>query len=264
MSELISFLKIIEGSGCYADLARIIRLTRPGVGKSSSAIFRQWCYQNGFAVAKALAQAQRFPIKGMRNAQQTKLNDFVEYLANIKHQVKGLELADKLALIATQTRLTEVFNNDPKTKEALKQLIDISRTSNHNTAEFFIDTALQADTDTYALRAEKVALMTMHAAKGLEFPVVFVVGCEKGYLPFQRSANDATDIDEERRLFYVAMTRAQERLYLTYAKKRRMYGKTEQRTISPFVGAIEERLKTLEKTIPGKQAKQGPAQLKLF
>lgn len=264
VAELISFLKTIDGVGCQADLARIIRLTRPGIGKPSRALFKRWCYQNNFAAARALANAQRFPIKGMSNAQQTKFNDFVKYLENIKQQAQGLKLAEKLDLIATQTRLAEVFNSDPKTKDALNQLIDIARASNYNTSEFFINTALQADTDTYALRAEKVALMTMHAAKGLEFPVVFVVGCEKGYLPFQRSANDTTDIDEERRLFYVAMTRAQERLYLTYAQKRRIYGKTEKRTISPFVSAIEERLKTLEKTIPGKRAKQGPAQLKLF
>jgi len=264
VSEMISFLKIIEDSGCYADLVRIMRLTKPGIGKPSLEIFKQWCYQKNFTVARALANARRFPIKGMRRAQQTKLNNFVEGLENIKQQAKGLGLADKLILIAAKTRLAEVFNNDPETKEAFNQLIDISRTSSHNTSEFFMNTALQSDTDTHAPRAEKVALMTMHAAKGLEFPVVFVVGCEKGYLPFQRPANDATDIDEERRLFYVAMTRAQERLYLTYAKKRRIYGKTEKRTISPFVGAIEERLKTLEKTIPGRQKPKGPAQLKLF
>jgi len=264
VSEMISFLKIIEDSGCYADLARIIRLTRPGIGKPSLEIFKQWCYQKNFTVARALANARRFPIKGMRRAQQTKLNNFVEGLENIKQQAKGLGLADKLILIAAKTRLAEVFNNDPETKEAFDQLIDISRTGSHNASEFFMNTALQADTDTYAPRAEKVALMTMHAAKGLEFPVVFVVGCERGYLPFQRPASGATDIDEERRLFYVAMTRAQERLYLTYAKKRRIYGKTEKRTISPFVGAIEERLKALEKTIPGRQKPKGPAQLKLF
>jgi superfamily I DNA/RNA helicase len=264
VSELISFLKIIEDSASYADLVRIIRLTRPGIGQPSLEIFKRWSYQNSFTVAGALANARRFPIKGMSNAQQTKLNNFVELLENIKQQAKGLRLAEKLVLIATQTKLAEVLNSNQKTKEALNQLMDISQASNHNTSEFFLSTALQADTDIYEPRAEKVALMTMHAAKGLEFPVVFVVGCEKGYLPFQRSASETADIDEERRLFYVAMTRAQEQLYLTYAQKRRIYGKTEKRTPSPFVGAIEGRLKTVEKKIPGKPTKQGPAQLKLF
>ncbi len=124
--------------------------------------------------------------------------------------------------------------------------------------------ALQTDADTYAPQAEKVALMTMHAAKGLEFPVVFVAGCEDGFLPFRRPGTDRVDINEEKRLFYVAMTRAKEQLYLTCAGKRRIYGKTEKRTISPFVAEIEERLVTHEKAVPKTQKKKGPAQLKLF
>jgi len=104
----------------------------------------------------------------------------------------------------------------------------------------------------------------MHTSKGLEFPIVFLVGCENGYLPFQGLNLETTDVDEERRLFYVSMTRAQERLYLTFAKKRKIYGKTKDRTLSPFIGEIENRLKMQEKSIPGKKRKTGPTQLKLF
>jgi len=264
VSELVSLLKIIEGSGCTADLARIVHLIKPGISKKSFEIFKQWSYQNRFTALEALANARRFPINGMSNTRQTRLNDFLKHLGNLKEQTKGLKLEKKLVLIMEKTKLSEFVNSDPKIKAAVNNLIDISRTCNNNTSEFFIDTALKTDTDTYLPRAEKVALMTMHAAKGLEFPVVFVVGCEKGYLPIWRSAKDKTDVDEEKRLLYVAMTRARERLYLTYAQKRRVYGKIEKRTISPFVDEIEERLKTLEKTIPGKQKKKGPAQLKLF
>ena len=124
--------------------------------------------------------------------------------------------------------------------------------------------AMQGDTDIYEPQAEKVSLMTMHTAKGLEFPIVFLVGCEDGYLPFQRSGLDKTDVDEERRLFYVSMTRAQDRLYLTFAKKRKIYGKTEMRKISPFIGEIEDRLKKQVKSISRKKKRNGPTQLKLF
>jgi DNA helicase-2/ATP-dependent DNA helicase PcrA len=104
----------------------------------------------------------------------------------------------------------------------------------------------------------------MHAAKGLEFPVVFVAGCETGFIPFKRSDKESTDIDEERRLFYVAMTRAKERLYLTCAKKRKIYGKSEKRTLSPFVGEIEERLRTHEEHAFRQKKKNGHTQMKLF
>ena len=106
--------------------------------------------------------------------------------------------------------------------------------------------------------------MTMHASKGLEFPVVFVAGCEDGFLPFQRSATEKADIDEERRLFYVAMTRAKDQLYLTYAQKRRIYGKIEKRILSPFVGEIEERLRLHGASLPKRPIKEGSRQLKLF
>jgi superfamily I DNA/RNA helicase len=108
--------------------------------------------------------------------------------------------------------------------------------------------------------------MTMHAAKGLEFPVVFITGCEENLIPFKRGENRQTDLEEERRLFYVAMTRAKERLYLTRAKKRRIFGKIEDRFLSPFVADIENRLKLDETPRLKKRKKKGSdqMQLKLF
>ena len=125
-------------------------------------------------------------------------------------------------------------------------------------------TALQTDTDIYNHQSESVALMTIHTAKGLEFPIVFVVGCENGLLPFQPSGGVVSDIEEERRLFYVAMTRAKERLYLTSAKQRRRFGKTKKRTLSPFVQQIEKKLRIHDAPIQGKKHRTGPLQLKLF
>jgi DNA helicase II / ATP-dependent DNA helicase PcrA len=91
--------------------------------------------------------------------------------------------------------------------------------------ELFLDqVALVSDVDQWDRRAERVSLMTVHAAKGLEFPVVFVVGLEEGIFPHAASARDDSGLEEERRLFYVAMTRAMERLYLSCAQERRRYG----------------------------------------
>jgi superfamily I DNA/RNA helicase len=103
----------------------------------------------------------------------------------------------------------------------------------------------------------------MHAAKGLEFPVVFITGCEENLIPFKRGTNGQADIQEERRLYYVAMTRAKERLYLTRAKKRRIYGKFEDRLLSPFVADIENRLKLDETPQLKKRKKKGSEQMQL-
>jgi DNA helicase II / ATP-dependent DNA helicase PcrA len=189
---------------------------------------------------------------------------FLGDLLEIKKKITGLDVEKKLVFLAENTRFEESINSNPKTKSVLKRLIDISKTFDFNTSAFVANIALNTDTDSYERDAEKVSLMTMHAAKGLEFPIVFLAGCENGYLPFRGLGLETTDVDEERRLFYVSMTRAQERLYLTFAKKRKIYGKTEDRTLSEFVGEIENHLKMQEKSISSKERKNGPAQLKLF
>ncbi|MFH1990846.1 MAG: UvrD-helicase domain-containing protein [Pseudomonadota bacterium] len=263
VSELVSLLKIVEGSGCLADLERIASLIEPAITKQAAEIFKHWCYQNNFSLDTALVNVRRFPVGGLSKARQTRLIDFFDSLEAFTKQTQAMTVEKKLIFLTENSKLANMRPRNPKTQEALNRLIEISQTCN-NIFEFLAETALQGDTDAYVPQAEKVALMTMHASKGLEFPVVFIAGCEEGFLPFQRSATEKADIDEERRLFYVAMTRAKEQLYLTCAQKRRIYGKTEKRTLSPFVGEIEERLRSHEASTPKRSSSQGSRQLKLF
>jgi len=112
--------------------------------------------------------------------------------------------------------------------------------------------------------AEKVSLLSIHAAKGLEFPVVFVIGCEETLLPLNLVSMTAI-IEEERRLFYVGMTRAKECLYLTRVKKRMIYGKTYKNKASPFLSDIEEGLKSYEQNLPEKKRRKNrEKQMTLF
>ncbi len=266
IAELISLLKIVEASGCYSDFERILNITEPTVGKQSAKIFKNWCYQNSFSLKTGLINARRFPINGMGKIQQKRFNEFLDKIWEIKQKTAPMSMEEKLIFLSENTRLSKIFNKGQNEKEALRHLMDIFRNFGFNRTGLFSTAVFQSDTDTYNHRSEKVALMTMHAAKGLEFPVVFVTGCEKGFLPFQRPDTEQapSDIEEERRLFYVAMTRAKQRLYLTFAKQRRIFGKTEKREVSPFVGNIEEHLLTHEAPVPGKKKRSGPSQLKLF
>ena len=111
--------------------------------------------------------------------------------------------------------------------------------------EFFDHPAMERSHELYE-KSERVKLMTIHASKGLEFPVIFMVGCEEGILPLDFEALTAS-IDEERRLFYVGMTRTKEKLYLTYAKRRFLFGKTYTHVASRFIFDITEELKQYEK-----------------
>jgi len=107
--------------------------------------------------------------------------------------------------------------------------------------------------------------MTLHAAKGLEFPVVFIVGCEEGLLPYQREGQPV-DLEEERRLFYVGMTRAQQKLILTHAKTRLLFGQRQQNEPSRFLSDIEDALKEFQAMTLRKPVKEEPetVQLRLF
>ncbi len=120
--------------------------------------------------------------------------------------------------------------------------------------------------DTFEYNIEKVTLITMHGAKGLEFPVVFITGCEQGIIPYLKQ-NSVEELEEERRLFYVGMTRAKERLILSSANKRFLFGKTEERNKSPFINDISEELKEIyQEKKKKKKVKKEPEnkQLSLF
>jgi DNA helicase-2/ATP-dependent DNA helicase PcrA len=154
---------------------------------------------------------------------------------------------------------------DQKGNERLQQLRRRAILYENRLGEFLESMALQKETDLYDPRADRVTLMTLHAAKGLEFPVVFIVGCEEDLLPYRRG-DEEPDIEEERRLFYVGMTRAQKRLILTHAKSRYLFGQQMNNRPSRFLGDIENTLKEIRKMKARKPAQEKPdsRQLKLF
>jgi len=132
---------------------------------------------------------------------------------------------------------------------------------------FLTRVALASEADAYDPRADRVALMTLHAAKGLEFPVVFIVGLEDGVLPYKREHEPWTEerLAEERRLLYVGMTRAQRRLFLSRAKRRRLYGRERRFPPSRFLDDIEDALKIVrESTYRRARKRPSGQQLSLF
>ena len=130
---------------------------------------------------------------------------------------------------------------------------------------FLAELALGTEVDTWDPRADRISLLTLHAAKGLEFPVVFIAGCEDGLLPLKWGRPDPAELEEERRLFYVGVTRARTKLFLTRAKKRLARGKVRERTPSPYLADIEERLLERRRArLPEREPKGPDPQLDLF
>ncbi len=264
LAELLSFLKLVEGLGSYPDFERMISFTGFDIGKKAVNKFTNWGLQNGLQLSQALKNIRRDPLGGTGKEVQQKLNEFSAKLSEIRRQMQNINLEKKLKYIVENSVL-------PPTKERKKNLLSGFNNSISHLRKFNIGhlgfpslTAFESDTDVYNPQSEKVTLLSMHAAKGLEFPVVFISGCEEGFIPLQRSNGTPEDINEERRLFYVAMTRAQARLFLTYAKKRLLYGKTVKREISPFVKDINKHLKHCETQDIHHNKAERALQLKLF
>jgi uncharacterized protein (TIGR00375 family) len=263
LPKLISIMKVVQSHGSDVDFYNSLQLFSVGINKKAAAHFKSWCYSKKFSQQQGLAKTKRFPVPGLSRTQQQKLIDFGEHLADIKNRTGDMAVAEQLRYLSQVPQLSAIVNTEPRAREAFSNLLTLSADYGDNSAEFLASAALDTDTDAYLPRAEKVSVMTMHAAKGLEFPVVFIAGCEKDLIPLKRPGADPA---EERRLFYVAMTRAMERLYLTRAKKRSVYGELLPRSLSPFVTDIENRLK--KDDFPKRQKKKkkeaDQKQLKLF
>ncbi len=195
---------------------------------------------------------------GLNGPQRQRLAIAATLLNGLAAQ-QALPLPERLTSVAAGLHARELIVVD---SDRLARVQRRAALNHDDTAAFLTGTALEREADAYDPRADRVALMTLHAAKGLEFPVVFIVGCEEGLLPYVRAGQD-TDISEERRLFYVGMTRAQEKLLLTSAQRRLLYGQMLERPVSRFVADIESSLLVLEKPAPRKAIREEPDDLQL-
>ncbi|WP_299977029.1 UvrD-helicase domain-containing protein [Desulfobacula sp.] len=183
--------------------------------------------------------------------------------ADFPDELKDCDTETWLKFLCKKEDLDKRIKGNDKAEQAFEKLLSIARL--HNDLKNFLNAlVLNQDTDTLEFNVEKVSLMTMHAAKGLEFPVVFVAGCEQGLIPFAKDGENVDDLEEERRLFYVAMTRAMDILCLTYAKKRSIYGTRKKRQRSCFIEDIEKRLTQVEKSLVHLKVREKEKQLELF
>ncbi len=185
-------------------------------------------------------------------------------LGPVWDSVREKSAHDQLTVLARFLKIETPVSRDPLAAAAYARIQTLAR-AYEDPDEWMNRLALDQDSDRLVDGVEKVSLLTMHAAKGLEFPVVFVTGCEQGVIPFARTGGTCDNPAEERRLFYVAMTRAKDLLCLTYARKRQMFGTRRKMQPSMFITDIETRLtrhETLGRAVPDK--KQPPVQLELF
>jgi superfamily I DNA/RNA helicase len=267
VAALIAVVQLMNNSALFSDFATAASAFKAGIGPKTLQQFKRWSYQKGFGLEKALAASRRVPLPGISLARQQSLFEFVQRIDQLRSCLDPLSLADQLRHLIGQTPLGALFDADDGAAQAVSLLMHKAGGKGMDRGRFLERLSLLTDTDSYDPRAERVALMTLHAAKGLEFPVVFIAGCENGFLPHQRppteagqeAVSEAASDGEERRLLYVGMTRARNLLILSRARKRRIHGKVQAREPSPFLADIDENWLT---PWDGKTPKQAPPRQK--
>ncbi len=267
VNEIISFLKVIQNPHSDLDLLKIFNIPPRGIGDQTLKILINYQNTNRLSLWKAMQKSHQIAL--LSETQKQPINYLVDNIKNMQLIQTDLSLHDLIEKILKEFGLTSYYKKDKKRQYYWTRLLEHCSNFNSNVSEFLEQIALQKETDVYDPGTEKVSLMTLHAAKGLEFPVVFISGCEEGLIPYRKGDQSIENIEEERRLFYVGMTRAKQRLILLHAKSRFLFGERKSNLPSRFLSDIEEALKEYRKAqIKEKQKekdlKKENGQLNLF
>jgi len=271
IKELFALMKITHQRGTFTDFEFLLDYFKAGTGKKSREHLRNWFHGQNCPLNEALIRLEASPPKGLRRDIHGKICQCISRILHTARDAKDFSSPQALEYFSQLWDLSDLIKADKKRADTLERL-SMEAVSMPDPAEFLDHISLVGDVDTLTPQAEKVALMTLHASKGLEFAVVFITGCETGLIPFSRPDKNgyptplpSQDLAEERRLFYVGMTRAQKILCFSHASKRRIYGKTIKTSKSSFVYDIEERLKAhSQNRFKPKPSKETNKQLELF
>ena len=250
IKDIIAYLKLIYNNDDDQSFRRIVNVPKRAIGETTIKNLSDFAGKSDISLFQAcqrIDDALEIPPKT-----RTKLKDFSELILKFKDAVSSYNLQDYVTLVIEKTGyLAELqIQNTPESEadiENLQELVNVAgefepEEQENALGEFLQQVALVSDIDGMDDISNNVTLMTLHSAKGLEFPEVFLAGCDEGVFPHQRTFNIPSEMEEERRLMYVGVTRAEEKLYLTSAKRRQMWGEYKYYNPSRFIEEIPSQL----------------------
>ena len=258
VKDILAYLRVLDNPADDISLLRIINVPRRGIGNTTVSRLQALAAEKNNPIFQILPQAAA---AGLGTAALKKVDKFYHLLENLAKMRAYLGVDELTEQVMVQSGYIDELQAEG-TEEAhsraenLREFITVAQeymqsTAEPNLTDFLTQQALITDLDTLDEEDQpRVILMTLHAAKGLEFPVVFMAGMEEGLFPHVRSLETADGVEEERRLCYVGITRAKERLYLTYAHRRNIFGTTMQNLPSRFLGEIPASVLGMQKEIP--------------
>lgn len=252
IKDLLAYMRLVSNPNDDISFSRIINVPKRGIGASSLDKISQYALENDLSLFAAIGEADQIGLSPKVVKACLEFHQLIDNLSKMQDYLSVTELTEE---ILRQTQYKEMLKLE-KSLEAESRLENIeeflsvtknfeAESDDKSLVAFLTDLALVADIDQmddHEKGNDAVVLMTLHSAKGLEFPVVFIIGLEEGVFPHSRSLMDEGEMEEERRLAYVGITRAKEELYITNAEMRTLFGRTNMNPPSRFISEIPAEL----------------------
>ncbi len=262
IKDIIAYLRLIENPSDNLSLQRIINEPKRGIGKTSLDNVEMCATQNGISMYEVIKKAEQYGL----NRVYANSRDFISQIEELRAKKENMIISDLIKETLKVTGYSKALEQENTTEaetrlENLDEFLTVAiefeeEIAENSLANFLEGITLSSDLDSADDEEDSVTLMTLHSAKGLEFPVVFLVGMEEGIFPGYKSIGEQKELEEERRLCYVGITRAKQQLFLTCAKQRTIFGSTSCNQVSRFLKEIpEDLLEGYEEAISNKKEK---------
>ena len=250
IKDAIAYLKVIYNNDDSQSLRRIINVPKRAIGETTLKHLQDYADANDLSLFSAIIDVDN--IETIKSGTASKLKDFAGLILKLKEAESRYSLPEFLSLVLEKSGYLRELqasgtDEDAVRIENLQELVNVANEFepeelDNTLGEFLAQVSLVSDIDGMDEIANNVTLMTLHASKGLEFPIVFLAGCDEGIFPSARCSNSLSELEEERRLMYVGVTRAETKLYLTTAKRRQMWGEYKYYSPSRFLAEIPANL----------------------
>ena len=247
VKDIMAYMRVIVNPADTVSIKRIINVPRRGIGVATVQKIEDFAYDEGIPLFEAIQRVGE--VSTLNNGAKNRVREFAELIASFNPNDPPartaedlLDRSDYLRTLRSEGTI-EAQSREENLGELIAAVAEYEESELEPTLAGFLEKiTLVSDIDNMQDKSDMVTMMTLHSAKGLEFPIVFMVGIEEGLLPHQRSYDSEAELEEERRLCYVGLTRAQEHVYLTYARSRRLYRDIDYRLPSRFIEEIPPEL----------------------
>ena len=259
IQDVLAYLRLISNPKDRTAFDRIVNYPRRGIGPTTRQHLKRWAMDQGVTMLEAARRADEVP--GIRTAGVRGLKQFADLMSRLSMRANQVTIGEMLEGLVEDIDLIKNLNNEGPDGEdrarnvieliagtldfdaTLAQTIEPDEIDTFTELDLFLqEVALIADLDNLDPGSETVTLMTLHNAKGLEFGLVFIAGLEEGLFPLSRAYDEADALEEERRLLYVGITRAEDKLFMSWARQRRRAGDFTYGSLSSFISAIPDKL----------------------